>query len=309
MPRIRRLDPGLAERLAKLGNNVELWMSYLSQDQPWLRVEENQHNLSVASRIRRDICTIVAEHTLQAASGEPPEWLERLLRAWHDRHSVVATLNYDTLVERVARGLWVPSERAPEDDDDPEHNEIHLANLYPAYFMYVRGRAGYAVGPPLRRSTFTLLKLHGSTNWYYSGRPDFYGETILYADVPPFGTATAGEEERQADKETLIIPPVTEKTTYFRNETVGRLWLEAARAISTAGRVFVIGYSLPPSDLGMTLFLATVRRNPPPTFHVVDIDPEVARRYRKVLSSHVEASFIRDDDAVARFATDYADGF
>ena len=159
MPVIQRHDSDLANRLTKLGHNVELWMTYLSQEQPWLRVEENQHNLSVAGRIRREIGATVTEHTLQSVSGQPPEWLERLLRLWHDRQSVVVTMNYDTLVERVARGLQVASERPNERFDDPELYEIHLANLYPPYLTFVGGRSGYAVGPPLPRSTFTLLKL------------------------------------------------------------------------------------------------------------------------------------------------------
>ena len=54
--------------------------------------------------------------------------------------------------------------------------------------------------------------------------------------------------------EALIIPPVTEKTTYFRNETVGRVWWEAAQALRHAARVFVIGYALARSDLGMRAF-------------------------------------------------------
>ena len=309
MPVIQRHDSDLANRLTKLGHNVELWMTYLSQEQPWLRVEENQHNLSVAGRIRREIGAIVTEHTLQSVSGQPPEWLKRLLRLWHDRQSVVVTMNYDTLVECVARGLQVASERPNEPFDDPELYEIHLANLYPPYLTFVGGRSGYAVGAPRPRSTFTLLKLHGSTNWYYSGRPDFYGENVLYADVPAFGDAAAGDQGRYADKETLIIPPVTEKTTYFRNETVNRIWIEAALALGTADRVFVIGYSLPPSDLGMRLFLATVRRDPQPSFHIIDICPKIAERYQEVLHSDVDTSFIRQGDAVANFANDYTSGF
>ena len=207
------------------------------------------------------------------------------------------------------RGLRVPSESADEADDDPELHQIHLANLYPRYFTYVGGRAGYGAWAPPERTAFTLLKLHGSANWYYSGRPDFYGEDILYADVPAFGDAAAGDERRHADKETLIIPPVTEKTTYFRNETVNRVWLEAADALGTADRVFVIGYSLPPSDLGMRLSMTTVRRDPPPPFSIVDVDPTVARRYQRVLRFDVNASFIREKDAVPQFANDYASGF
>ena len=309
MPCIQRHDSDLADRLAKLGHNVELWMTYLSQEQPWLRVEESLYNQSVAGRIRRDICTIVTKNTLQAVAGEPPTWLERLLKAWHDHRSVVITLNYDTLVERVARRLCVPEDSPAETDDDPKLHPIHLANLYPRYLTYAGGRAGYAVWAPLDQTTFTLLKLHGSANWYYSGRPDFYGENILYANVPAFGDAVAGDERRYADKEPLIIPPVTEKTTYFRNETVNRVWLEAADALSTAERVFVIGYSLPPSDLGMRLFLSTVRPDPPPPLYIVDIDPEVAQRYEAVSRLDVNTSFIREDDAVAQFANRYATGF
>ena len=57
------------------------------------------------------------------------------------------------------------------------------------------------------------------------------------------------------DKTPLIIPPVTDKLTYFNNETVRRLWQEASNALLVATRVFVIGYSLPISDLGMEFFL------------------------------------------------------
>ena len=97
--------------------------------------------------------------------------------------------------------------------------------------------------------TFLYLKLHGSINWYYSGRDDFYGETIFYADVPPFGSDYSDQEKvlsaLSGDKQTLIIPPANEKTIYFNNETVKGLWHDASVALSKATRVFVIGYSLP----------------------------------------------------------------
>ena len=38
------------------------------------------------------------------------------------------------------------------------------------------------------------------------------------------------------DKEVLIIPPVTDKLTYFNNETVRRLWREASEALYAASR-------------------------------------------------------------------------
>ena len=74
--------------------------------------------------------------------------------------------------------------------------------------------------------TFTYFKLHGSVNWLYSGRENFFGETIFYSDVSPWGSCIADFERDSRlsaeDKQSLIIPPVTEKTTYFNNETVRR---------------------------------------------------------------------------------------
>ena len=52
LPALRGRDPDLAKRLARLGQNVELCMSYLSQSQPWLSAEHNQYNLSIAGFIR-----------------------------------------------------------------------------------------------------------------------------------------------------------------------------------------------------------------------------------------------------------------
>ena len=56
--------------------------------------------------------------------------------------------------------------------------------------------------------------------------------------------------EQPRDKDVLIVPPITEKSSYFKNETINRLWWEAAEALRHATRVFVIGYSLPTTILG-----------------------------------------------------------
>ena len=106
--------------------------------------------------------------------------------------------------------------------------------------------------------------------------------------------------------EALIIPPVTEKTTYFRNETVGRVWWEAAQALRHAARVFVIGYALARSDLGMRAFLATILRDSPADVFFVDIDECAPGRYRDLIGpSSIRDAFVYDDDPVGRFAQAY----
>ena len=95
-----------------LGDNIELWMTYLSQPQPWLREAEVDLHRSLGGRIRQSIAAVIEERTVQASASLAPDWLRRLVLAWHRREAVVITLNYDTLVEKAARDLRVSEKKA-----------------------------------------------------------------------------------------------------------------------------------------------------------------------------------------------------
>ena len=288
------------DRGRELESNIELWMTYLSQRQPWLDESFNQYNLAVATRIRRYIKQIIEQSTLDSMESAPT-WLEPLIGQWSTLQVSAITLNYDTLVERAAGALSNP--------DVNNGKGIALSQIYPPYFSNIMSRVVEQLGAhPL--DTFTYIKLHGSVNWYYSGREDFYGETIFYSDVSPWGLKLQDFEGKArllaGDKETLIIPPVAEKTTFFNNETVRRLWQEASDHLGGAARVFVIGYSLPKSDLGMQFFLKRSLPVQGTPWYIIDTDKDVVGRYRGLLAPQQE---IRDDfvgeNAVPRFAEAY----
>jgi hypothetical protein len=125
--------------------------------------------------------------------------------------------------------------------------------------------SGQTVEQPTR--TFRLLKLHGSTNWYFSGRSDARGEPIYF--VPPLPVRRPSAEERQAhayrlnavaDKYPLLVPPVYDKAALLTHETIRALWFSAGEALRRADRVICMGYSLPESDLTMMHFLRTTSR-------------------------------------------------
>ena len=289
-----------------LGDDIELWMTYLSQPQPWLREPDIDLHRSLGGRIRQSIAAVIEVRTALASETLVPDWLRRLILAWHQREAVVITLNYDTLVEKAARDLIVP-ERA---------SMLEPADIYPPYFANIASRSGTPWGREFRR-TFRLLKLHGSVNWYYSGREDFHGETIFFSDVPQFGPArhqaahyAASQRLRDmaADKETLLIPPVAEKTTYFNNETVRGLWKDAAAALQDAAALYIIGYSLPITDLGMRFFLAGNSPNADSPVHVVNTDTNILEHYREFLQPpNMRAKYVGSNNPVERFARGYAD--
>ena len=99
---------------------------------------------------------------------------------------------------------------------------------------------------------------------------------------------------------------MTDKLTYFNNESIRHLWREAGRALWSATRVFIIGYSLPGSDLGMRFFLQSQQPDDKVPIYIVDRDVDVVDRYRQVLPRQdVIGDFSGNDDAVESFVDQY----
>lgn len=118
-----------------------------------------------------------------------------------------------------------------------------------------------------------LLKLHGSVNWYGSGRKvsvdarayphyarhpngtpqytsidNIAGKPILMSG-PSSNLEVGGEE-----LEPLVVPPAIIKTG--ASSVLDEQWQFAADALSEADHVWFLGYSFPPSDSYMRYFLA-----------------------------------------------------
>ncbi len=309
MPTLRELTSTIKERLKQAGDlsmpaplgagmedDIELWMTYLSHSQPWLDKSSNQYNKALATRINQYIFEAISESTASVVTSSPPEWLPLLIHAWHQRSATVITLNYDTLVERAA--IY----RTP----------IRLKNIYPDSFSDISSISKALLGSDL--DTFKYYKLHGSVNWHYSGREDFYGETIYYSGVTQWGGVDSQHEVESknpaSDKEVLAIPPVSEKTIYFNNEHLRGLWISAGRALAAATRVFVIGYSLPVTDMGMGFFLSHSLPAENTAWHVVDIDESILPRFEQLLAKqHVSDRYVHQQEPVSQFASNYAQDF
>ena len=299
----------------QFGDNIELWMTYLSQSQPWLDEVENQSNRAIVGFIRRYVREIIDDCTNSTLAIEAPgfqektitmpEWLQSLITAWHERRAVVITLNYDTLVERAAGAVIQANERS----------NLWMSELYPPYLQNIRARSQSIVSPT-SVDTFQYCKLHGSANWYYSGNYEFFGETIYFSYVSPWGTmeeSRLGEYERESkrladDKEPLIIPPVMEKSSYFNNETVRRIWRQAGSGLEAATRVFVMGYSLPITDLGMEFFLKHSLPKNSATWYIINLDDHVKCRFEELLEPYrqtMNSDYIHKSTPVQEFVDDY----
>jgi SIR2-like domain len=230
--------------------NFELALSYLAQGQPFLEEPEalrNRARFLQASRVLG--AALQTRQDVAVGTDERPEWLGLLVDTWVGDRSVVITLNYDTLIEKVYA--------------DPAGHGGNYLDLYPvAVTPAALRRAG--VWDAEVRATFSLLKLHGSTNWFYSGSELATGEPIYF--LPPSAGWTAESAGFQdvpeiRDRIPFVVPPTAEKSLFFGNESLRAQWRRARLELENAATVFFIGYSLPITDLTVRFMLGRLRKD------------------------------------------------
>jgi hypothetical protein len=226
----------------------ETWLSLLSDDQPQLSEAANRQNAALYARLRDTLAALLLEAQSTVLESAAPEWLYWLVSALHRERATVMTFNYDKVLEAAVEGhmLWDPINRRLVDSGDALWNLPPLPNAGARLF-----------GP--RCETFRLLKLHGSLDWW-AVPGDTSGATLVREE--PRGTfespSEMTDEERQQQlpgRERFIIPPLSTKNTYYRNPLTRELWQQAYRALQTATRISIVGYSLPPADSVMSNML------------------------------------------------------
>lgn len=95
-------------------------------------------------------------------------------------------------------------------------------------------------------NTIKYLKLHGSANWLVCDKCRKI--TVFnkgYPKKPLKGCKKCGE--KHAALEPLIVPPTWNKSEY-RNE-INQVWEVAINEMRHARKIFIIGYSIPPTDM------------------------------------------------------------
>jgi hypothetical protein len=162
-----------------------------------------------------------------------------------DDSTIFISLNYDTVLEHAlneARISW---------------HYRHVHSTVPRHPRSIR-----------------VLKPHGSLNWRLRGNVPSVWIDTAYA-LAPVGCQSY---EVNRFKEALIIPPTQIKQAITVAQTqspkVARLfraiWKETVDVLAAASRVFVIGYSFPPTDLHLrTLFRLVGRKRNSKKFNEV----------------------------------------
>ncbi len=255
---------GIPSRHATLfGADFEAWLTYLIGEQPWLSRSENLRNHALFYDASEEIARVITHRQNSGLSAPMPDWLRTLVAWWATHSSTVMTFNYDTLVEKAAGEVL-----------EEEGTKFHPANLRPIPVQPL-GLRQAGVWAPKKQEAFTLLKLHGSLDWLYSGAPDFFGEPLLDLGLE-LGWQPDEDDvvDKAPDKMPLIVPPTAGKNAYMANETVRAQWRLAQDAIARCRRIVLIGYSLPPTDEMVRWMLSSAHVSVPDERRVIVVNPD-----------------------------------
>ena len=276
--------------------NVETLLSYYAIPSPSDDPIEVLRKQGVTASLEREIGRLLSDLEATEAVLEWNPNGEKLVDKWHQQQSHVLTANYDTLVERIANEIM-------SDTTD--------AVLYPISVIPASARGGHNPSGTVDFKTFTLYKLHGSVSWYTSageGRSDpIYASSYVHPDDP-------GYQKLVGDKRRFIAPPVHDKSTLLSHESVRNLWWQAKnRALAKADRLYVVGYSLPGTDMAMRTLLWEARlpdrgehlRKIP--LYVVNIDRNAGCHYEKMLGNYYDVidTYAGGENVFDRFVEEY----
>jgi len=283
----------------EMTKNIEILLSYLAQNHPWLTKAQQLRNKAAFLELSKIIGDELKKKQENSNQQNLPEWFSKLVHSWQDKQTDVITFNYDTLIEKEAVTIEARI-------IDSEHSsQIYLDDLWPVTISpaFLRMGGGYT---DTGHHTFHLFKMHGSIDWYYSGSAKYYGEpiyTINHRHSNP-------DEMRAAirDKTPLIIPPTLDKTAFFNNETVQNIWGFAGQALRGARRIFCLGYSFPVSDMMARFFILTNQSYGNVEFYWVNIaEHQGDLKDMLPLSYRINTQY-RRDDAISVFTEDYING-
>ncbi len=287
----------LLSLMRRFNNDVEIALSYLGQRYPWQDEPDALYNKADFIIFQQTIAKVLQQTQDRFFGDAAPEWLSALVSHWAARRETVITVNYDLCIEwaAVTEGVVQSPTQVYEGPIEQAPARVGLAEYGP-------GRAG-----------FRLLKLHGSTNWYYSGSVDAPGEHIYCS--PQLMPEQVMAELREhggwplIDHRPLMVPPVYQKTAIYDHHLIRWLWRLAAQAIAGCERIFCIGYSMAPTDLAIRYLLTLNAPDHRPPLYIVNKPrteealSNLIHRYNRTLRNayRLNIEFVRTQDVLPEF--------
>lgn len=269
---------------------------------------------SLGSLARKDV--VEAKNALlRLIAGTLESSLEIAVeRGQHTPARVVGPRGYDALAEMIARRR--------EQDRFPRSLAFVTFNYDVGLEVALEAkqqRWSYCLeSVPRSTDEIAVCKLHGSVNWTLSSdrqrvvpAPPDLSEIAHQADSlqKPYGRAYFADQLRRAaavdgEAAPYLVPPTDSKGPY--RERIQPVWTAAARELSQASSIAIVGYSLPPTDAFFRNFfgVGSISTTPLQRLWVIDPCMSTLERFQGLLSGTAKSRFeplqMKFEDAVGR---------
>jgi hypothetical protein len=232
--------------------NLEDILSLLSFDEMSGGSQSRKKLSTFVKAISRTIeltCRVVPEITDQCVGPYYSFWLTLLTRLAKNKSlPTIITFNYDLVLERsLCHALDGDYFRSIEKERPFDglsimyyYDKLQKVNLILQRSECTDGKAAGTrpwmgdFGECKEVAEIEILKLHGSLNFSTNG-------------------TTQPNSPVQAVEDPLILPPIFNKMDYV--ESLNNAWAKALQRLRKTKNVFIVGYSLPSTDIYMQYFL------------------------------------------------------
>ena len=225
--------------------NVEDYLQHLSESSVYLS-EEDIHRRQRLAEVVQD--RIVEEIENKSRDAVIPKSLVQLIRNLSDSNVPVLTTNYDTLIERAYCDLGQIGSNGASTPID----------LIPIVADYAFDRVGLrAVGQNRNISSLSIIKLHGSIDWYSPG--ELSEELCIHGSdqtLPiEFRKHVLRSEIDIEGMRRIIALPSPNKKNIINQAVMRKVWREARRSLHSTSRLIIVGSEIHKLDQSLRALL------------------------------------------------------
>jgi hypothetical protein len=266
---------------AKVGENIEELLTYLSLDLPWkteyTKALDKALFIDISENLNAILCPLdaVADKDI---SDQAPLFANFI----KENQSLCLTLNYDTLLEKIVFSR--EGEEYQKFNGYEGFYKVPIQSVGDRWKIPTTAMWGSKHKDPKGEKLPTILKLHGSVNWMWAG--------ISPSD--PIYCSGKNDSIQEIDNSILdlqpfIVPPTLDKSSFYNNNILKSIWHLAYRHLTTGltKEICIIGFSLPDSDMSIKYFFKEVmseNTDKELTIYVINTDTtdELKKRYKNV---------------------------
>jgi hypothetical protein len=236
--------------------------------------------------------------------------LFRYFASANDKYDEISfiTMNYDLLLEILLQYSFY------KQNQNPIEKEFIITGAkqyhYPMTWIGLRSQLpGGILCDDNNREFPQIIKLHGSINWFWSGRTP--AETIYY------GNMGKGEDDSRlkSSLKPFIIPPVMNKDSFYNHIMVKALWKRAWEILNEADQIYVVGFSFPQTDTSVRFLFQSALWGYGKTIYIVNRLPEDKQqieieKYREIFGGNqcINTKFLQDIDVIAKLGEELEAG-